>query len=83
MKTPIKNDLERSYLQNFANKFDLTVEKYIYQDKRKKSKFVLTRYEKVREEKVRVLNYSIPLNYDEMNFFLKGILYSTEKNINI
>jgi hypothetical protein len=72
---------EKSYLQNFADKFDLTVEEYRYQDKRKKSKFFLTRYEEVNGEKIRVLNHSSPLNYDEMNCFLRGMLYSYKNNI--
>ncbi len=76
-----KTDREKSYLQNFADKFDLTVEEYRHQDKRKKSKFFLTRYEKVNGEKVRVLNCSSPLNYEEMNCFLRGVIYSNENNI--
>ena len=55
---------EKQALQNFADKFDLTVVSYHFGDKRKKGKFILV------NNKMRI---SPPLTYNEMNMFLLGI----------
>ena len=57
---------ELTALQNFANHFeDLKVELFFMEDKRKKTKFILTKNN---------TSISPPLNYDNMNIFLLGIM---------
>jgi len=57
-------------LQNFADKFDLKVKLFFYEDKRKNTKFVLT------DQNVFI---SPKFNYNQMNAFLLGI-NSCKKN---
>ena len=57
-------------LQNFADKFDLKVKLFFYEDKRKNTKFVLT------DQNVFI---SPKFNYSQMNAFLLGI-NSCKKN---
>jgi hypothetical protein len=57
---------ELTALQNFANNFeDLKVKLFFMEDKRKKTKFILTKNN---------TSISPPLNYDNMNIFLLGIM---------
>ena len=63
---------ELTALQNFANKFDLKVKLYFEQDKRKKTKFMLTNQDTIISPK---------LNYDNMNHFLLGINSCKHHNI--
>ena len=63
---------ELEALQNFANKFNLTV-CLINLDKRKKQKYVL-----VNSENISVSNN---FTYDEMNIFLIGILRANKFRI--
>jgi hypothetical protein len=65
--------LEQQFsLQNFANKFNLVVDNYYFNDNRKKSKFILKKAN---------ISVSPPLNYDEMNLFLLGINSTKDHNI--
>ena len=63
---------KKEALQNFADKFGLTVKPYYFQDKRKNDKFLLVKD-----------NISIcqPFTYSEMNIFLLGILRCKELNL--
>jgi len=65
-----KNEL--TALQNFADNFDLKVKLFFEQDKRKKTKFVLTSQDTFISPK---------LNYDKMNHFLLGILNCKKYNL--
>lgn len=65
-----KNEL--TALQNFADKFDLKVKLFFEQDKRKKTKFVLTKNDTF---------HSSPLNYEKMNIFLLGINNCKKHNL--
>ena len=65
-----KNEL--TSLQNFADNFDLKVKLFFEQDKRKKTKFVLTSQDTFISPK---------LNYDKMNHFLLGILNCKKYNL--
>lgn len=56
---------ELTSLQNFANNFEhLKVKLFFNEDKRKKSKYILTKNDNF---------ISPPLNYDKLNHFLLGI----------
>ena len=68
----MKIENELTALQNFANKFELKVEKYFFEDSRKKTKFILVKN-----------NTSVcqPFNYNEMNIFLLGILRAKKFNL--
>ena len=57
-------DAQIRSLQNFADKFDLTVKYYQYEDLRKKMKYILVKNK---------TSISQPLSYDEANMFLLGI----------
>lgn len=59
-------------LQNFADKFNLTVSYFQYEDLRKKTKFILTKNGTC---------VSQPLNYNETNIFLLGILNAKKYNL--
>lgn len=55
---------KKQALQNFADKFELTVKNYFFEDKRKKEKFILVKNGR---------SISPPFSYSEMNIFLLGI----------
>lgn len=59
-------------LQNFADKFGLTVKECFYEDKRKKTKYLLIK------DNISVSN---DFTYEEMNIFLTGILRAKEFNL--
>ena len=65
-------DAQIRSLQNFADKFNLTVQYYQFEDLRKKTKFVLTDQDKFISPK---------LNYNEMNHFLLGINSCKKNNL--
>lgn len=65
-------DVQIRSLQNFADKYNLTVKYYQYEDMRKKMKFILTKNN---------ISISSPLSYEEMNMFLLGIYKAKKFNI--
>lgn len=65
-------DAQIRSLQNFADKFELTVKYFQYEDMRKKTKFILVKNE---------TSISRPLSYEEMNIFLLGIYRCKEFNL--
>ena len=69
----MSTNIELTALQNFADKFNLKVKLFFEQDKRKKTKFILTKED---------LSISPGLNYNQMNHFLLGMNSCKKNNIN-
>ena len=70
MKTDSNQEL--TALQNFADNFELKVKLFFIEDKRKKTKYCLTKND---------FFISPPLNYSELNNFLLGIDRCKKYNI--
>lgn len=68
----MKEDQKVQALQNFANKFNLSVSKHFTQDKRKKTKFLISKGDQ---------SVSNPFTYQEANAFLIGILRTKKFNL--
>lgn len=65
-------DAQIRSLQNFADKYELTVKYHPFEDQRKKMKFILVKNN---------ISVSQPLSYEEANIFLIGIYKCKKFNL--
>lgn len=59
-------------LQNFADKFELTVKYYQFEDQRKKTKFIITNNKKFSTQ---------PLTYGQANIYFLAIMNTKKHNL--